>query len=87
MNVLSIDAWADEDGWTWNAWYTVGQVSKQEFEGLKTTKQQRLWFRNQGYITTANKREVDIDDDGHNTVVVNTKTREPLFAIEYGPEY
>ena len=31
--------------------------------------------------------QVAIEDDGYNVVVVERHTREPLYAIEYGPEY
>ena len=77
-------------GITWDGsvnWFNVGEISKEEFETLKTDKEYRLWFRNNGYTTTANKKKVTIDDDQYNIVVCDAKTLRPLFAIEYGPEY
>ena len=88
MKVLSIDAWWDgEGGYTWNNWWKVGEISKEEFESLKTEKDYRLWFKRNGYTTTANKRKVSIDDDQYNIVLSDAKTGRPLYAIEYGNEY
>jgi hypothetical protein len=89
MKILSIDAWAgyEPKTWDWNNWFKVGEISKEEFETLKTEKDYRFWFRNNGYTNTANKKKVTIDDDQYNIVVCNAKTLRPLFAIEYGPEY
>lgn len=89
MKILSIDAWAgDEEGnWDWNNWFDVGDITKEEFEKLKTDKDFRLWFKNAGYTTTANKRKVFIDDDYYNIVLCDARDSRPLYAIEYGPEY
>lgn len=89
MKILSIDAWAgyEPKTWDWNNWYTVGEISKEEFESLQTDKDYRLWFKHNGYTTTADKEKVSIEDDQYNIVVCDAKTLRPLFAIEYGPEY
>ena len=88
MRVLSIDAWAEcEGGWTWNNWWSIGEISKEEFEGLKTDNDYRLWFKRNGFTTTASKRKVNIDDDQYNVCLCDAKNGRPLYAIEYGPEY
>lgn len=88
MKVLSIDAWAEGSrDWSWNAWYTVGTIWKKEFETLETNRQILKWFRVSGYTTQMSVGKLTVDDDGYNKVVVLSTTRQPLFAIEYGPHY
>ena len=87
MKVLSIDAWADGDSWTWNNWFTVGEISKEDFENLKTDQDYASWFYDNRYTTTDSLIIVSIDDDQYNVVVCDAKNSRPLFAIEYGPEY
>jgi len=88
MKVLSIDAWSEpEGGWNWNQWFHVGDISKEEFETLKTEKEYRLWFKRNGYTVTASKRKVSIEDDQYNVCLCDAKDGRPLYAIEYGPEY
>jgi hypothetical protein len=89
MNVLSIDAWREGDGWTWNAWYHRGTLTVREFSklGCATRQQTRAtlaWFREHGYLSEESKGAVTLEDDGHNLTVLDRRTREPLFAIEYG---
>jgi len=88
MKILSIDAWREpEGGWNWNQWYTVGNIDKSDFENLKTARATIKWFRESGFISDYSKGRVAIDDDGYNVVVCDKNTHEPVFAIEYGPEY
>ena len=88
MRILSIDAWGNkEDRYDWNNWHTVGTITKAEFEALKTDKAYRLWFKRNGYTTTANARKCYIDDDQYSIVICDKSDNCPLFAIEYGCEY
>ena len=88
MKVLSIDAWGNEDGtWEWNNWHTVGNITKDDFESLKTDKDYRHWLKRNGYINTTNARKCTIEDDQYNIVICDAKDMRPIFAIEYGPEY
>ena len=92
MNVLSIDAWRYDDGWTWNNWFKVGTVEPKDFRALtrsraKTNRRMIRFFREHGYLSEGSKGRVAIEDDGYNVVVIDKGTREPLFAIEYGPHY
>jgi hypothetical protein len=84
MKILSIDAWANEDGWDWNNWWKVGEISKEEFESLDTDEKIIEWFC-KDHVTFADL--VDVEDDQYNVVIVDKSNRRPLFAIEYGPEY
>lgn len=88
LRILSIDAWRDGQGWTWNNWHHVGDISKSDFEKLQGRPNPMLaMFRERGYLTARSKGRCIIDDDGYNVVVHARGTGEPLFAIEYGPHY
>lgn len=87
IRVLSIDAWGNsEDGYDWNAWYKVGEIDKETFESLKTDSDYLQWYIDNGYINNIPSL-VCINDDGYNIVLIDAKTSEPLFAIEYGNCY
>jgi hypothetical protein len=80
--VLSIEAWADgESSWTWNSWYRVGWVEISDFAKFPNESALDLLFA-EGYLNRTDGGEVE--DDGHNLVILDASTREPLFAIEYG---
>ena len=85
MKILSIDAWASPNGgWDWNEWFHVGDITKEEFEELKTNRQYIKWFRDNEYITKDSAGKVGIYDDQYNIVLIQRKDGLPLFAIEYG---
>ena len=87
MKILSIDTWGNRtDGYDWNQWCTVGEISKEELASLDTDKKIATWFYDNGFTTTADMRRIVIDDDGYNITIADKKDRRPLFAIEYGPE-
>ena len=88
MRILSIDAWGNKkEGYDWNNCFTVGEISKSEFELLKTDKDFTNWMRNNGFQSCGDLRQIRIEDDQYNIVFVWRKTDRPLYAIEYGPEY
>ena len=88
MKVLSIDAWGNKaEGYQWNQWFTVGEISKEDFENLKIDKDYAVWFFENDFTNTADMRRILIEDDQYNIVICEKKTGQPLFAIEYGPEY
>jgi len=88
MKVLSIDAWGNKkEGYEWNNWFTVGEISKEDFENLKTDKDIAIWFCENGFTVNSDMRQIIIEDDQYNIIIVEKKTGQPLFAIEYGPEY
>ena len=90
MRILSIDAWADccgcdhsEDGeeacWTWNNWFPLEKRAEkipetvEEFGALLDAIPSR--FKPENY---------ELDDDQYNVVLLEKKTRKPLYAVEYG---
>lgn len=84
INILSIDAWADgEDGWTWNQWHKVGScpLSTCDLPPADII----AFMIAEGYLQDGVESRVAVDDDQHNMVIVDAETREPLFALEYGP--
>lgn len=87
MKILSIDAWREDSSWTWNNWFNVGTIEKSDFEKLDNNRKLIRFFRDSGFIGSESAGRVAIDDDMHNIVLIDKNTHEPLFAIEYGPEY
>lgn len=78
--VLSIDAWADSEpnSWTWNQWFNAGNIELD----INAPEHEILAAMNDaGFIR--NPELGDIDDDGHNLVIVDKVTREPIFAVVY----
>ena len=80
--VLSIDAWGNsEEGYEWNQWFHVGSIDLD----LKNEDQDVIQLMiDKGYLKEGSKGLGEVEDDGFNLVVLDKKTREPLFAIEYG---
>lgn len=88
MRILSIDAWGEpEGGWTWNNWFKVGEISKEEFEALDTNRKVLKYFRDEGYLEPTSQGLCGVEDDQYNIVITERRTGRPLYAIEYGPEY
>lgn len=89
LKILSIDAWAGDEAksWEWNNWFNVGEISLSDFEALKTDKDIATWFKDNGYTTSNDMRKIIIEDDQYNIVICEKKSRQPLFAIEYGSAY
>jgi hypothetical protein len=81
--VLSIDAWGNlEDGYEWNQWFHVGSID------LDLDAEDRQIIQamvNAGYLTALALESAEVEDDGFNIVILDMETREPVFAIEYGP--
>jgi len=85
MKILSIDAWAgDEEGmWDWNAWYTVGEISKEEFETLDTDEKILEWAC-KDLITYADL--CGVEDDQYNVLITDKSNGRPLYAFAYGED-
>ncbi len=80
FKVLSIDAWVDsEEGWTWNAWYNVGEITIDIDREPEYVLDRMM---SEGFIRDPSL--ADVEDDQYNLVIVDKLTREPVFAIEYG---
>lgn len=88
MKILSIDAWGNKkDGYEWNDWYSIGEISKEEFEKLDTNRKLLKYMRNEGFLSDYSKGRIMVDDDDFNIVFRFKSNFKPLYAIEYGPEY
>jgi hypothetical protein len=80
--VLSIDAWGNpEEGYDWNQWFHVGSIDLNLNDPSENILQLMI---DKGYVNEEAKTLGEIEDDGYNLVLLDKKTREPLFAIEYG---
>ena len=81
--VLSIDAWGNKtDGYEWNQLFNVGSID------IDLDAENRDIIRamvNAGYLTALALESAAVEDDGFNIVILDKETREPVFAIEYGP--
>lgn len=79
--VLSIDAWADSEpnSWTWNQWFDAGEVEL-DIDAPATDILSAM--HEAGFIR--NPELGSVEDDGHNVIIVDKKTYEPIFAIVYG---
>ena len=81
--VLSIDAWGNEtDGYEWNQWFNVGSIDLDLDAANHDIIRAMV---NAGYLTALALESAAVEDDGYNLVIVDMETREPVFAIEYGP--
>ena len=81
--VLSIDAWGNlEDGYDWNACYKVGSIDLDLDAANHDIIRAMV---NAGYLTALALESAEVEDDGFNIVILDKETREPVFAIEYGP--
>jgi hypothetical protein len=80
--ILSIDAWREREGYTWNAWYDAGDIDADaiHWNARKLLK----YFRDNGFLTEQSAGKCAIVDDQYNIVIIERSTRRPLFAIEYG---
>lgn len=81
-NVLSIDAWAYDNGWNWNAWHPVGEIEV-DIDG--SARHILKSMRDAGFLASTSAGLCEIDDDGYNIVICERSNHRPLFAIEYGP--
>jgi len=78
--LLSIDAWRNEDGWTWNNWYTI---EEDIYLGYPITNRKLLAFcRRNGWLSEESKGKLIVEDDGYNIVILTKGTKEPLYAFE-----
>lgn len=84
VSILSIDAWRDGEGWTWNNWFRVGSISVAELATLKTNRQILAYMRREGYLSDYSAGRVTVDDDQYNLVICDRGNLMPVFAIAYG---
>ena len=80
--ILSIDAWAEPEpfSWTWNNWHTVGHLDELPEKDDDLIK----ILVGMGFLNEKALKQCVVSDDGHNLVVEVTKDACPLYAVEYG---
>ena len=82
VKVLSIEAWRDESGWTWNNLQTIMELDSFNFD--MTNRAVLKWLREQDILTDQSKGRVHISRiEGDRTIieVQDHNTCEPLIAI------
>ena len=80
--VLSIDAWAGSEAgsWEWNNWHDIGRIELTARE-LDNPIEAMI---EAGFLKETARELAGVDDDGHNVVIINKETLEPVYAIVYG---
>ena len=81
--ILSIDAWRYDGLWTWNQWFNI-QESVDIPDEVTNRQLLRLARDEFGILSDESKGRVAVEDDGHNLVILDKGTGEPLFAFDYG---
>ena len=86
FRVLSIDAWSDGEGWTWNNWFNFGEYNEEKY-GPLTEANALKYFQDQ-LMRKSDIENYEVDDDQYNLVLVRKdEDRKPVLAIEYGNKY
>jgi hypothetical protein len=78
--LVSIDAWRDMDGWTWNQSYTL--QNGVELADDITPRKLFAWLRENGYLSDYSKGRVRLQDDWPILEIQHKDTFEPIFAFE-----
>lgn len=82
--IVSIDAWNSPEGWTWNAWYSIGIIPDDRLSILGSVRKTLAYLRQAGHLSAYSAGRVAVEDDGYNLVVLDRGNRKPLLAIEAG---
>lgn len=82
--VLSIDAWREGSGWTWNNWHGAGYFPARLIDSKPRAVLREM--RALGFLSATSAGLCSVVDDGYNLTICARGTREPLFAIEYGAQ-
>jgi len=77
--LLSIEAWRDPDGWTWN---NAFKVEADIYLDPKLSARALLRFmRARGWLTEGSKGRIRVEDTGYDIEIQDKGTHEPLFAF------
>ena len=77
--LLSIDAWRDECGWTWNNMFTVEEDIY--IADTLTNRSLLKFMRRNGWLTDYSKGRVRVEDTGYDIEIQDKNTGEPVFAF------
>ena len=79
--LLSVDAWREGDGWTWNQTFATG--IELEFTHWPTTREVLAKLREVEYFTSYSKGNLRVEEYGEGSFEVMWRgTGEPLCALE-----
>lgn len=81
FEIRQLDCYMYDDGWTWNTSYQLGTMETKAQNEKRAFTQ---WMRKHAGITFKINRTL-IDFDGDCYMIIDRKTKEPLFAAI--PEY
>ena len=81
FNLLSIEAWKFDGCWNWNQWFLLERDIWFGEDAL-TTRRILNSLRKWDYLSEYSKGRVTVEYDGHNYVIKDRSTDEPLFALE-----
>lgn len=85
VQILSIDAWRNTEGWEWNNWFKVGTFDLDENGSILDSPRKLFrWMRENGYLSEGSKGNVMVEDDQFNIVIADRCDGRPLYAIAYG---
>lgn len=82
LKLLSVEAWREPEGWTWNNWYEVDTLPQDCLTW--STRKLLAELRSRGWLSEASKGGVTVEDDYYNMIILDSSNRRPLYAIEYG---
>jgi len=85
FRILSVDAWRDSDGWTYNNWWTVGHAPL----SVTTWSNRRIlkFMRDNYYLSDGSKGKIHVAgwrETQYNIEIQERSNYRPLYAIEIG---
>ena len=81
-DLVSIDAWKEDGGWTWNASYTVGCDIIMADSAI-TARNVTKMLRKMDFLTQASKGRVKVSDEWPIIEVQLKSNGRPLFALMF----
>lgn len=87
VSILSIDAWHDGEGWTWNQWWKVGEIDLATLATLTNNRKILRYMRAEGYLSADSAGLCAVNNNQYNLVICERSNMMPLFAIAYGEAY
>ena len=85
LKILSIYAWREPEGWTWNNHFHVGAIDRETLATLDTNRKLLAYMRKHGYLSASSAGKVRVvDSNDYDGVFIKFQDRgtgEPLFVI------
>lgn len=75
--IISIDAWRDQNGWTWNNQFKLQDYAGPDFTARKFTR----YMRAEGYLSEQSRGRVRVVDGEYCLEIQDKNTGEPIFAL------